>query len=261
MHDGARAIKEVLDKSKKDLELIEGPAESASDMDRLIKAMTGSYFSHKWDPPELYDIYTVSFSEDGDSSSQWLSYVEDDGGEKVKGRGFALGFSGIHLRNASQVLGYRFNSCRYDRDQKHSIVEGALDASVSYIKRMLQAKLNFHASTEWAEEKFFFSILPMLPFFKNHTFHSEREWRVAIFGDEDGKWEIGEVPVWGKNRKVIKFCLKSAHRNFNAVSYLPLFRVIAGCGITEPEMADARDMLDEYGYPDVPILRSECRLR
>lgn len=261
IHDGARAIEDVLRNAKNDLENLNSLSDSVPDADRFVKAMAASYFHSNYSPPKIYQIYTVSFSEDGDSSSQWLSYVEDDGDSKVKGRGFALGFSGVHLRNASQFLGYRFNSCRYDREQKRAIVNGALDSAVLYIKRMLQAKLTLGASVEWAEQKFFYAMLPMLPFFKNHTFYSEREWRVAIFEDNKSEWERDKVEVWGGTREILKFSLRSSQKNFSHFSYLPLFHVIAGCGITEKEVADARAMLDEHGYPHVPIVRSECRLR
>ncbi|MGQ9370937.1 DUF2971 domain-containing protein [Azospirillum sp. ST 5-10] len=259
MHDGARVIKECLRIGSEGLEATKEPGSEAEDDDVFRKLMC-SYFDSRWTPPQKFNIYTVSFSEDGDSSSQWLNYSEQSQHRSVKGRGFAIGFSARHLHNASHYLNYRFGPCRYARREKQAIVDGALDLCISYIRYMLSCGLNFGGCMEWAEERFFYSALPTLPFYKNQTFANEKEWRAVVVPGV-WPWATDVVDVRGEKREIIRFQLHSTHHKFPGHTYLPIFRVIAGSGVSEDDLKDAREALDMAGLGDVKIDRSECRLR
>lgn len=244
MHDGANTVKNVL-------------RDHAKQNDRSLAPLLAEFYDSQWKPPEKFPNFTVSFCEDGDASNLWMHY----GGEKgvAPGKGFSIGFSVQHLINGTR-LGYQFHPCRYNRELKHEIVSRAFETSIEWMENLIP--INFHPATvfEWMSQSFHFSVLNMLPYFKNHTFVSEKEWRINITKSRD-EWPRKKVQIQGGELEIIEFSIFSQQEKYYGKRLLPVFDVIAGSGVDEKTFEQARNVLDQNGYGFVSLRRSDCRLR
>jgi len=69
---------------------------------------------------ESINVCVGSFSERGDSLSQWRAYGGPDGG-------FAIGFDGATLRKIADDCGFLLAKCIYGKDEQNAIVSDLID--------------------------------------------------------------------------------------------------------------------------------------
>lgn len=122
--------------------------------------------------PEQINVCVCSFSEDGDSLSQWRAY----GGSS----GFAIGFSSEVLVAAVEKQRFFLAQCIYDPSTQLDIVR-------ALVEEVLDEHLSKKPATEDAEMdelhwKTGGNLLPYLyryaPILKDQSFEGEREWRI-----------------------------------------------------------------------------------
>jgi hypothetical protein len=122
-------------------------------------------------------VHVTSFSEDGDSLSQWRGYCPD-------GFGYCIEFDLASLAAAALAHGFTLKRCLYEEAQQRSwmaqwarsclsaaVVPFGPDSDDSLYKRCYS-----HMNTLMLEA----------PFFKHPSFAAEREWRLAkvVYADD-----------------------------------------------------------------------------
>lgn len=115
--------------------------------------------------------YVCSFSEDGDSLSQWRAYCPNSGG-------YAIGFPSRQLAALASELGWFFVKCVYEHEEKYGIIN---DTVLSFLN-----EYRTHISEQAREEEFtrnlvwrFCQHLAQIGgAIKHRAFSNEREWRL-----------------------------------------------------------------------------------
>jgi len=139
-------------------------AEEITALNEMLTALLGGVQS--------INVCVSSFSEDGDSLSQWRAY----GGT---GSGFAIGFLGEFLAAMASKENAFLVRCVYELDKQQAIVHQFID--------IVFEEVMAHRSLKETDEEFFFwhhggNLLPYLhrlaPAMKNLSFKDEREWRI-----------------------------------------------------------------------------------
>src|ERR1039457_2451973 len=123
--------------------------------------------------------YVISFSEDGDSLSQWRGYCSHTAGVSMGFNSKMLSgqLSVMHDKTSGNeaVYGYLVQ-CIYEREEQYALVDQLIDFLLESIKDKDSDDPTCitHSST-------FMSILPIIaPAFKDHAFRDEREWRIVV---------------------------------------------------------------------------------
>lgn len=126
---------------------------------------------------KVWDVFVASFSEDGDSLSQWRAYSRG-------GIGFSVGFASSSLRadHVSDPFGGTPHSVNsqlgkvvYLDDDSDSALEDLLDSSM----KGAQAFSSFARDIALPELATGF-ISVVAPMFKHYSFKEEREWRLTL---------------------------------------------------------------------------------
>jgi len=111
-------------------------------------------------PMKHFTLYVGSFSELGDSLSQWRAYTHN-------GVGFSVGFKDTYLLSLATKQAYRLARCIYDEKEHQQIISKLVDS--------LQP-----SEDEENELKMFLGNLAMIaPVLKSVAFKDEKEWRVV----------------------------------------------------------------------------------
>ncbi len=123
-------------------------------------------------------IYVTSFSEDGDSLSQWRAYSGGAGG-------FSIGFCSDELWDLSNQNTVKFNNrsdpstnphiifskCVYEKNDQLELINQVIDSSIkSALSPSESPTLSFMANLELHA-----------PFLKDIAFKEEREWRLVMW--------------------------------------------------------------------------------
>ena len=117
-------------------------------------------------------VCVVSFSEVGDSLSQWRAYCPN-------GAGYSLGFVAGRMINEAATQGLFFGPCRYDEASQHGIMERALNGvmqSASWTQALKDPEPDPAAPgviDTWLDH-----FLMTAATFKPAAFREEREWRL-----------------------------------------------------------------------------------
>ncbi len=215
-------------------------------------AVTARYMLHRYNPSDEFDIYTVSFCEDGDVANQWQNYAGNDG--------FAIGFNAAQFLNAS-AESYLFRKCRYSPEEKLQIIDGAVIESFRYLGALANDKhrLPLDLMEDWICERFFLATLQNLPFFKNHTFRNEKEWRIVLPVNSSN---AGSISYRKSDDKSIPYCeFRMYSKTIDGEFFLPITSIISGPHASSEKIEEVRSALTQSGYGDIPIFRSECTLR
>jgi len=227
--------------------------------------------------PSRAEIFVASFCEMEDLKSQWMEYAD-------AGRGVALCFDLRHVRPPVEIgSSVTFAPCLYTTDEKERMVEDALSDWVNTVYELhkktgseqwaaerLRDWLTVHglpldkaALLESNKEEFrkqlhqsltrtSFDLLRIASHCKNHAFHQESEWRLALPHIKGKPTKNIEILHRGTNGAIPYV----AHNLFS--DRLPLVRIKAG-PICE-KMDPIKDLLKQYGY-DVPVERSTIPIR
>jgi hypothetical protein len=149
-------------------------------------------------------VYVGSFSEDGDSLSQWRGYTNN-------GIGFSVGFREADLQSLASKQNYRLVKCVYDENEQDEIISRliketeALLVTGSLVKAFAKAFATplswpIAVTTELTAElpaflRFYLKLLEIASLLKHPSFQDEKEWRVVgkfrALG-EDSKFRAGK---------------------------------------------------------------------
>jgi len=128
-----------------------------------------------------WQVYTVSFSEDGDDLSQWRAYARPSG--------VAVGLDRKSLVDIAHLQNFWLEKCIYREKEKKKIIRHLIEKNVdilSSFKEVNQSPFDFadslYKSMMWEFAKF-------ACVFKDDAFESEKEWR--LIGQTDGN--VGEL--------------------------------------------------------------------
>jgi hypothetical protein len=144
----------LIDKALKRIEGKRASTKDHSALNRLVGLLSDGK------PP-----YICCFAADRDMLSQWRAYSDD-------GEGFAIGFSGKHLRRLAEVgntVRFSFQKASYDADEHQALVKYAVDEAVKRSNRSPMV-LAFYAT----------KITTHAAVCKNSGFKEEREWRMVF---------------------------------------------------------------------------------
>ncbi|GGF18191.1 DUF2971 domain-containing protein [Subtercola lobariae] len=136
-------------------------------------------------PLESGSHYSISFSEDPDSLSQWRGY----GGVQ----GYAIGFSKDSLARVAQNDddGARFGSCEYDPTVRAAQISKTVRDAIS----MLNDETAMHSPT-WggAPAELAVNVAggfgAVAPFIKHESFHEEHEFRIVVHSVSGGRIRV-----------------------------------------------------------------------
>jgi len=102
--------------------------------------------------------YVGSFSEEGDSLSQWRAYTQN-------GIGFSLGFKDNDLASLATKQSYRLAKCLYD--------EKGQSKTIAKLIEWLES-----ANKDIAQSLFWGGLIEVAPLLKHPAFRDEKEWRI-----------------------------------------------------------------------------------
>lgn len=123
-----------------------------------------------------FPYFIVSFSQLGDSISQWRSYAGN-------GPGFSLGFDGWKLEKHAKDSEHLFGKCIYDRKEQESFIRQLVAIYtkdfITYFPFFGHGEINGDLCQTRAE-LVVESISSIAPFFKHPEFKEESEWRLII---------------------------------------------------------------------------------
>ena len=127
--------------------------------------------------PNSEAAYVASFSEDGDSLSQWRGYGGD-------GNGFSIGFSRVELEELAKLGGWRLNRCIYDEMTQSRKISELLDLMTDPEANVPPRRIRADGVEEiyvmLPEDKFSINLSLLAPLLKNNAFSEEMEWRLSV---------------------------------------------------------------------------------
>lgn len=109
------------------------------------------------------NLFVCSFSEAGDTLSQWRGYA--DGG------GVSISFSFKRLQNQAKKYGFTLEKCVYAAADKDKILS-------EFLSHYSTSKAKPEVSSEMRGFNLALDFLPIAARFKNESFSEEREWRL-----------------------------------------------------------------------------------
>ena len=139
------------------LDILAGVAKKyAKDVPSLdnIATRTGQFYS--------VNVFVCSFSEAGDTLSQWRGYSG--------GSGVSIAFSFEKLNEKAALYGYSLNKCIYDNKEKISIAE-------RYVEEYIKANSDCLTDDNFSS-KIVSNFVPIAALFKDRGFAEEQEWRL-----------------------------------------------------------------------------------
>jgi hypothetical protein len=160
------------------------------------------------------NVFVASFSERGDSLSQWRGYCSD-------GAGYSIGFDKSILQRMATEMGLTLVECIYDPEKQREEMKIYLDwvlLSSSTTPSDINT-LNFDNAVSSLAKM----LLAIAPRFKDKSFSEEREWRLfsGMIDNADERIEFRQ----GKSTLVpyVKFSLKSTELN-----NIPISKIFVG---------------------------------
>jgi DUF2971 family protein len=109
----------------------------------------------------MVTLFVGSFSEDGDSLSQWRGYSHG-------GFGFNIGFKDTYIESLARQQSYRLVKCFYDPAQHNEIISNLISSANP-------TAIDFEA----VAEAFFEKLVRVAPILKHPSFEAEQEWRIV----------------------------------------------------------------------------------
>jgi hypothetical protein len=152
----------------------------------------------------LINVFTASFSEDGDLLSQWRAYCPAEGG-------YSLGFDSEELRRLAVSQGFTLAPCVYNVSEQIEYIDELLRASFDRFLASGQSGwggdlvLGGATTDTWALVQF----LRVASFLKHPKFAEEREWRIVSGMRSYGEPQVGFRP--GKSMITPYFRFALAH--------------------------------------------------
>lgn len=164
--------------------------------------------------------YTTSFSEEGDSLSQWRAYCPPDGG-------YALGIPTGQLLAMAEEQNFWFVRCIYDHKKKSCLVNELIEKHLKYFLDGLttvDTKGDYWKDVGWQFAQHL-SLIGCV--FKHTSFSEEKEWRLVSTIDES-KTKIDFRTSASRLVPYFKFSLKSDKNPSLAEHQGITFKIMAG---------------------------------
>ena len=111
---------------------------------------------------EKMSLFVGSFSERGDSLSQWRAYTHN-------GIGFSLGFEYQYLRNCAEKQNYQLRRCNYEKEVHGQVIEELV--------AIVRGKVG-RSETRLALHWLYSELVRIAPLLKHPSFAEEKEWRL-----------------------------------------------------------------------------------
>lgn len=226
------------------------------------------------------EIFVASFCATDDLKSQWMEYAD-------AGRGVSLSFDLQHVRPPVEIgSAVTFAPCLYTAEEKERMLGDALSDWVNTVSELHEKtgskkwaaerlrnwqmvdrvfglpfdkaallesnKKEFHTQLHQSLTRTSFDLLRIASHCKDHAFHQEAEWRLALPHTKGKPMRGTDVLHRGTNHAIPYV----AHNLFS--DRLPLVRVKAGPMCENVDQIKA--LLKQYGY-DVPVERSTIPIR
>jgi len=115
--------------------------------------------------------YVCSFTEEGDSLSQWRAYCPKSGG-------YAIGFPSAHLFDLAREMGWMLVKCVYDNSEKYRIVREVIN---SYLAEYRDKRTSGNIDEETVKNivwRFYQHLAQIGGVIKHNSFSEENEWRL-----------------------------------------------------------------------------------
>jgi hypothetical protein len=149
--------------------LLDGGIGSGPDGDsrrNILNRMKAAITRSSW----KINICVASFSERGDSLSQWRGY---------SGRtGFAIGFWGSDLKAIAEAKGWYLAACEYDWERQRRIVKELINTAMD---ELTSGRVQGVPEPDDGYDRvgnFVSYLYRFAPILKNHAFTDEKEWRI-----------------------------------------------------------------------------------
>lgn len=137
------------------------------------------------------NICVASFCEDKDLLSQWRGYAQQGGG-------FAIGFSGNHLKALCESKNFALVKCLYAKKEHQLVFKDLLNTLTDcYNIIVRKSPENILESNLNDLKGYFISLfLEVAPVLKNETFSEEKEWRIIThpISIKDNNFKVKTTP-------------------------------------------------------------------
>lgn len=196
---------------------------------------------------DIYDLFITSLTEKRDDKKMWTDYGRGK-------EGICIGFRHSSIVNSPNI--YYF-PVTYDEDAIINLVNKALDITEYYFHSLTKKHpcLHFDACLEWIVLDFIIAVAG-LPVFIKHKEPWEEESEHRIFYLHNDQTPDG---VDDENMPFYNFNIKSpsfVHKKYGP--FLPFSEIIYGVDVKSSDIKEIRELLNNKGYTDVPLLPSKA---
>jgi len=195
-------------------------------------------------------FFVTCFSEDRDSNDQWMKYSAQQTGK------YAIGFHPHGLNREPNSSLYRVI---YDPQKQEWAARQLVEGTLRFYQEGLRGE-RLNDTAQWARE--FYPawdewIYKLAPIAKAHKWESEHEYRIVH------ELRLSDFPKvrFSQKKTMISRYLKLDFPSWvkERNSRLPIASVMLGPGSQHhTTKVSVRLLLDQMGYPDVPIETSDC---
>lgn len=198
------------------------------------------------------DIYVISFCEDNDLLSQWRGYGEN-------GSGYAIGFQTKSLTEID--TDFHLRQVIYSEEKQLEILNEILLKMISSYRKSTEGMTSeeMHKAADSHALKFEEEVANIATFFKNPSFHEEKEWRL-VCSNGNGIVSSENINYRSGGNGIIPY-IKLGGKDKDKRNILPICNINVG-PITEINTAiKAVTMLTKPLYPNIRICSSKIPLK
>jgi len=127
---------------------------------------------------DIRSSYVCSFSEVGDSLSQWRAYCS-------KG-GYSIGLPTIFLKKRLEIQRFFLVPCIYEKQEQHCIIEEIINLCLDRFRnnKSKLASKQINKKIDWISYDFTRMVMQIAPIIKHKSFEEEKEWRLITLVDK-----------------------------------------------------------------------------
>jgi hypothetical protein len=165
--------------------------------------------------------YTTSFSEDGDSLSQWRAYCPPNGG-------YSLGIPTRQLVAMANEQGFWLVRCIYEHKEKYALINQLIKQHLEYFAGKLTV---LDGKEEWWKDvgwQFAQHLALTGCVFKHASFSEEKEWRLVSATIDESRTKIDFRSSASRLIPYFKFNLQSEKNPSLAEHKGVMFQILAG---------------------------------
>jgi hypothetical protein len=114
------------------------------------------------------NVFVISFSQDGDSLSQWRAYG-------APGSAYSIGFNSEKLSKVASQAGFELLQCQYYK--KDELEEQIRDIMNEFVEQILEKPAGWRTGYTYDSALRFLKLASKM---KHHSFREEKEWRLIL---------------------------------------------------------------------------------